>query len=91
MRFKLAAGCNDLSHDSPNDPGRSGLASKGNYTLSGRTSHARTCAGARGVSAARSGLSQSERCPHAGAALQRAVHYLDLHQHEPLLRRAPRR
>ena len=46
---------------------------KGNYALSGRTSHARTCAGARGVSAVRSEPLQSERCPHAGAARQRAV------------------
>lgn len=37
MRFQLAAGCNDLSHDSPNDPGRSGLAWKGNYAPRGRT------------------------------------------------------
>ena len=43
MRFKLAAACSGSSHDSRNDPGRSGLAWKGNYVLSGRTL-ARACA-----------------------------------------------
>src|SRR6476619_4238072 len=43
MRFKLATACTGSSHDSRNDPGRSGLARKGNYVLSGRTL-ARACA-----------------------------------------------
>ena len=71
MRFKLATACNDLSNDSPNDPGRSGLAWKGNYALSGRTSHARARVACRPRGAS---FSQSERCPHAGAARKRAVH-----------------
>ena len=91
MRFKLATACTGSSHDSRNDPGRSGLARKGNYVLCGRTSHARARVASSGVWAAWNELPRSERCPRAGAARQRAVHYLDLHQHEPLLRRAPRR
>jgi hypothetical protein len=56
MRFKLATACNDSSHDSPNDPGRTGLVWKSNYALRGRTltrahAHARVRAASSGVSA----------------------------------------